>query len=55
MPVGIIYSLVGLICLYWVDKYNVFKRRTIKDYISMELSKNIKNFNSYNNNSYIYI
>lgn len=38
MPYGIIYSLIGLMCLYWIDKYNVVTRRTIKDNISMELS-----------------
>lgn len=38
MPFGIIYSLIGLISLYWIDKYNVVTKRTIKDNISMELS-----------------
>ena len=40
MPFGAIYSIIGLIILYWIDKYNLIKKRTVKDNISMELSKN---------------
>lgn len=38
MPFGVIYSIIGLVCLYWIDKYNVVNKRTIKDSIDMELS-----------------
>jgi hypothetical protein len=38
IPLGIILSMIGLICYYWVDKYNVMRRRTIKDNLSLEVS-----------------
>lgn len=41
MPFGMIYSLIGECILYWVIKYNVLKRRTIKNYISFEVSTNM--------------
>lgn len=38
IPIGIAINLVTLIVYYWVDKYNVLRRRTIKDTISSDLS-----------------
>lgn len=38
IPMGYFISLIGLILLYYTDKYNVFRRRVIKESISMDLS-----------------
>lgn len=38
IPIGIVLSLLTLILYYWIDKYNVLRRRTLKDSISKELS-----------------
>lgn len=31
MPLGIIASIIGLSLYYWVDKYNVMRRRTVNE------------------------
>jgi hypothetical protein len=38
IPVGIILSMIGLVCYYWVDKYNVMRRRAIKENLSSKVS-----------------
>lgn len=38
IPIGLVLSLATLILYYWVDKFNVLRRRTLKDSISRELS-----------------
>jgi hypothetical protein len=38
---GLFASYIGLILYYYIDKYNVLYRRTIKESISIELSKNM--------------
>lgn len=38
IPLGYVISMLGLILYYYVDKYNVFRRRTIKESLSKELS-----------------
>lgn len=38
IPLGVISSLFGLILYYYVDKYNILRRRTVKESISKELS-----------------
>ena len=38
IPLGTFWSLLGLIVYYWVDKYNVLRRRTIKESISKDLT-----------------
>ena len=38
IPMGIIYSIVGLSLYYWVDKYNVMRRRTIAGNLAKEVS-----------------
>jgi len=38
IPLGIILSMIGLVCYYWVDKYNVMRRRTIKENLSKQVS-----------------
>lgn len=38
IPIGILLSILSLIYYYYVDKYNVIKRRTIKESLSMEVS-----------------
>lgn len=34
IPLGVFSSLIGLICYYQVDKYNILRRRTVKESIS---------------------
>jgi hypothetical protein len=34
IPIGFIFSLIGLILYYFVDKYNILRRRTVKESIS---------------------
>lgn len=38
IPLGIILSLLGLVFYYWVDKYNVMRRRTVKENLSKEVT-----------------
>jgi|APCry1669188879_1035177.scaffolds.fasta_scaffold279273_1 hypothetical protein len=38
IPLGPIASLLGLICYYYIDKYNILYRRTVKESISILLS-----------------
>jgi hypothetical protein len=38
IPVGILLSLMGLVLYYWIDKYNVMRRRTIKENLTKEVS-----------------
>ena len=38
IPIGMFFSILGLCLYYFIDKYNVFKKRTIKDNLSKELS-----------------
>ena len=38
IPIGIVLSLLGLVCYYWVDKYNVMRRRTVKENLSKDVS-----------------
>lgn len=37
IPVGAIFSCVGLIAYYWVDKYNLLRRSSIKNQVSGDL------------------
>jgi hypothetical protein len=36
--IGTVVSMMGLICYYYVDKYNVLYRRTLKESISIDLT-----------------
>lgn len=38
VPFGTLCSIFGLFIYYWIDKYNVIKRRTIKETISKDLT-----------------
>ena len=38
IPVGILFSILGLSIYYYIDKFNVLKRRTIKESLSKHLS-----------------
>lgn len=38
IPLGIILSIIGLSCYFWIDKYNVMRRRTVKENLSKEVS-----------------
>ena len=38
IPFGIIMSVFNLIIYYWIDKYNLLRRRTIKESLSMSVS-----------------
>lgn len=38
IPIGVFSSLFGLILYYLVDKFNLLRRRTVKESISKELS-----------------
>jgi len=38
IPLGIFCSFFGLMLYYLVDKYNLIRRRTVKESISKELS-----------------
>ena len=38
MPLGIVASIIGLSLYYWVDKYNVMRRRTVNDSLALEVS-----------------
>jgi hypothetical protein len=39
IPLGLILSLAGLILYYFIDKYNLLRRRTVKESISSKLSE----------------
>lgn len=36
--IGALISVVGMVIYYWVDKYNILRRRVVKENISMDLS-----------------
>lgn len=38
IPIGIAFSMLGLTIYYYADKYNVLRRRTIKENLSKDLS-----------------
>ena len=38
IPYGPLISGIGLFLYYWIDKYNLIKRRTVKESISEELT-----------------
>lgn len=38
IPIGILFSILGLVLYYFIDKYNVLRRRTIKENLSKDLS-----------------
>lgn len=38
IPVGILFSILGLVLYYFIDKFNVLRRRTIKENLSKDLS-----------------
>lgn len=38
IPIGIAFSMLGLSIYYYADKYNVLRRRTIKENIGKDLS-----------------
>ena len=38
IPFGIIMSVGTLIIYYWIDKYNLLRRRTVKESLSMQVS-----------------
>lgn len=39
LPIGIPMSMVGLVILYWVDKYLVLRRYTCKNYLDGQLAE----------------
>ena len=47
IPIGIICSWTGLVLYYWTDKYNLLRRRTVKESISEELSMAMINYLEY--------
>ncbi len=38
IPIGIAFSMLGLSIYYFADKYNVLRRRTIKENLAKDLS-----------------
>ncbi len=38
VPMGTIWSIIGLIVYFYVDKYNIIYRRTVKENIGNELT-----------------
>lgn len=38
IPIGLIFSMLGIILYYYVDKFNILYRRTMKERIGPELS-----------------
>ncbi len=38
IPIGGFLSMLGLSIYYWVDKYNLIRRRTVTETISIELT-----------------
>ena len=43
LPIGLPMSLLGLLILYWVDKYLLLRRYTCKNYLDAELAKEMMN------------
>ena len=41
LPQALIYSLIGLLANYWLDKFRILRRRTIKCALNKDLSVNI--------------
>jgi hypothetical protein len=41
IPLGPLFSLFGLILYYYIDMYNLIRKRTVKESISNELSLGI--------------
>ncbi|KRX04521.1 hypothetical protein PPERSA_04336 [Pseudocohnilembus persalinus] len=39
LPVGMIWSILGIFLHYWIDKYNLLRRRVIKYNMSSDLSR----------------
>ena len=37
IPIGVIITLFGLVCYYWVDKYNLLRRSSVNGQISGNL------------------
>lgn len=44
LPLGIIYSLLGLSMYYFIDKYNLASRRTLKQSLGKELALVMNDF-----------
>jgi hypothetical protein len=38
IPLSSLISIIGMILYYWTDKYNLLRKRTVKDTIGKELS-----------------
>jgi len=38
IPVGVIFSIIQLVLLYWIFKYNLMRRSTIKHQLGQDLS-----------------
>lgn len=38
IPIGILFSILGLSFYYWFDKYNVMRRRSVKENLAKEVS-----------------
>lgn len=37
IPVGGIFSLIGLVAYYWVDKYNLLRKSVVHSHVSGDL------------------
>jgi hypothetical protein len=37
IPIGAIFSILGMFAYYWVDKYNLLRRSTVKAHVSGDL------------------
>jgi uncharacterized membrane protein SpoIIM required for sporulation len=38
IPIGLLFSMLGLSIYFWVDKYNVMKRRTVRENLSKDVT-----------------
>lgn len=38
IPLGIVFSITGLSCYFWIDKFNVMRRRSVKENLAKEVS-----------------
>ncbi|KRX03774.1 hypothetical protein PPERSA_04282 [Pseudocohnilembus persalinus] len=38
VPMGLAWGLLNMILTYWIDKYNLLRRRSVKDNLSVELA-----------------
>lgn len=38
IPIGTLLSLFGLVIYYWIDKYNIINKFTVKENISLDLT-----------------